>query len=115
MTSMKLDRFSGQALRNAAIGGLAFTVLYLLHRLLQGTGPDRSTAAAVGAYHVAHRGTLLASEVAVGLALLAFIPFLPPWSRSSGGPGRKPSLSPSPSAVASLWPWALCPTPPKPP
>jgi hypothetical protein len=76
MTSMKLDRFSGQPLRNAAIGGLAFTVLYLLHRLLQGTGPDSSTAAAVAAYHVAHRGALIASEVAVGLALLAFIPFL---------------------------------------
>jgi hypothetical protein len=76
MTSMKLDRFSGQPLRNAAIGGLAFTVLYLVHRLLQGTGPEGSTAAAVAAYTVAHRGILLASEVAVGLALLAFIAFL---------------------------------------
>jgi len=76
MTSMKLDRFSGPLLRNAAIGGLAFTILYLLHRVLQGTGPDRSTAAAVAAYHVVHRGALVASEVAVGLALLAFIPFL---------------------------------------
>jgi hypothetical protein len=60
----------------AAIGGLAFTVLYLAHRLLQGTGPDTSTAAAVAAYQVAHRSVLLASEVAVGLALLAFIPFV---------------------------------------
>jgi uncharacterized membrane protein YfcA len=58
------------------MGGLAFTALYLLHRVLQGTGPERSTAAAVAAYTVAHRGVLLASEVAVGLALLAFIPFL---------------------------------------
>jgi len=63
-------------LRTAAIGGLAFTVLYLLHRLLQGTGPDSATAAAVAAYNLAHRSALLASEVAVGLALLAFIPFL---------------------------------------
>jgi hypothetical protein len=63
-------------LRTAAIGGLAFTVLYLLHRILQGTGPDSSTAAAVAAYNVAHRSALLASEVAVGLALLAFIGFL---------------------------------------
>jgi hypothetical protein len=65
-----------QPLRTAAIGGLAFTVLYLLHRLLQGSGPDSATAAAVAAYNLAHRSTLLASEVAVGLALLAFIPFL---------------------------------------
>jgi hypothetical protein len=76
MTSVQLDRSPGQALRTAAISGLAFTVLYLLHRLLQGTGPDSATAAAVAAYNVAHRGALLTSEVAVGLALLAFIPFL---------------------------------------
>jgi Domain of unknown function (DUF4386) len=48
----------------------------LVHRLLQGTGPDSSTAAAVTTYNLAHRGALVASEVAVGLALLAFIPFL---------------------------------------
>jgi hypothetical protein len=76
MTSADLDRFPGKPLRTAAIGGLAFTALYLVHRLLQGTGPDGSTAAAVAAYTAAHRGILLASEVAVGLALLAFIPFL---------------------------------------
>jgi hypothetical protein len=33
-------------LRTAAISGLAFTVLYLLHRLLQGTGPDLPTPVA---------------------------------------------------------------------
>jgi hypothetical protein len=66
---------AGHPLRTAAVSGPAFTVLYLLHRLLQGTGPD-SAAAAVAAYNVAHRGALLASEIAVGLALLAFIPFL---------------------------------------
>jgi hypothetical protein len=76
MTGMELDRSPGQPLRTAAIGGLAFTVLYLVHRILQGTGPDDATAAAVAAYNVAHRGALLASEVAVGLALLAFIPFV---------------------------------------
>jgi hypothetical protein len=63
-------------LRTAAISGLAFTALYLVHRLLQGTGPDSSTAAAAATYNLAHRGVLVASEVAVGLALLAFIPFL---------------------------------------
>jgi hypothetical protein len=76
MTGTKLDHFPGPALRTAAISGLAFTVLYLLHRLLQGTGPDSSTAAAVAHYSLTHRSTLLASEVAVGLALLAFIGFL---------------------------------------
>jgi hypothetical protein len=76
MKGAQLDRSSGQPLRTAALGGLAFTVLYLLHRILQGTGPDNSTAAAVTDYNLAHRSTLLASEVAVGLALLAFIAFL---------------------------------------
>jgi Domain of unknown function (DUF4386) len=76
MTGVELDRSPGPALRTAAVGGLAFTVLYLVHRILQGTGPDDATAAAVAAYNLAHRGALLASEVAVGLALLAFIPFV---------------------------------------
>jgi hypothetical protein len=76
MTGAHLDWSPGPQVRTAAIGGLAFTVLYLLHRLLQGTGPDSSTAAGVAAYNLAHRSTLLASEVAVGLALLAFIPFV---------------------------------------
>jgi hypothetical protein len=76
MTSMKLGRSPGQPWRTAAVGGLAFTVLYLVHRILQGTGPDSSAPAAVAAYQLAHRGALLASEVAVGLALLAFIPFV---------------------------------------
>jgi hypothetical protein len=76
MTSESLGRPPGQPLRIAAIGGLAFTVLCLVHRILQGTGPDSATAAAVAAFYVEHRGILLASEVAVGLALLAFIPFV---------------------------------------
>jgi hypothetical protein len=76
VTSATTDRSPGQPLRTAAIGGLAFTVLYLAHRILQGTGPESSTAAAVADYNLAHRSILLASEVAVGLALLAFIPFL---------------------------------------
>jgi hypothetical protein len=63
----------GGSLRLAAIGALGFTVLYVLHRIGQGLGPDDSSPAAVAAYQVSHRGALLASEVAVGLALLAFI------------------------------------------
>ncbi len=76
MTGGHTDRWLGQPLRATAIGGLAFTVLYVAHRLLQGTGPGGAGASAVAAYQVAHRGALLASEVAVGLALLAFIAFL---------------------------------------
>ena len=76
MTAANPDRSPGQPLRTAAISGLAFTVLYVVHRLLQGTGPHSSTAAAVATYQVVHRGALVASEVAVGLGLLAFIPFL---------------------------------------
>jgi hypothetical protein len=76
MTSASVHWSPAQPLRTAAVGGLAFTVLYLVHRLLQGTGPDGSSEATVAAYQVAHRGALLASEVAVGLALLAFIAFL---------------------------------------
>ena len=76
VTNGRTHRPPRQPLRAAAIGGLAFSVLYVVHRLLQGTGPDGSSAAAVAAYQLAHRGALVASEVAVGLALLAFVPFV---------------------------------------
>ena len=42
MTSGQLGRSPGRPLRTAAVGGLAFTVLYLLHRILQGVGPDKA-------------------------------------------------------------------------
>jgi hypothetical protein len=76
VSSARTGRPPRQPLRTAAVGGLAFTILYLVHRLLQGSGPDGSGAAAVAVYQVARRGALLASEVAVGLALVAFIGFL---------------------------------------
>jgi len=76
VTRATTDRPPGQPLRTAAVGGLAFTILYVTHRLLQGTGPDSSSMEAVAAYQVAHRGALVASEIAVGLALLSFIGFL---------------------------------------
>src|SRR5215212_9230434 len=76
VTAANPDRPPGQPLRTAAISGLAFTVLYVVHRLLQGTGPDSSTAAAVATYNLAHRGALVASEVAGGLGLLALVRFL---------------------------------------
>ena len=65
-------------LRLAATGALVFSLLFVVHHVLQGTGPATSSAAEVAGYNVAHRGTLLASEVALGLGLLAFIAFLAP-------------------------------------
>jgi hypothetical protein len=115
VTAANLDRSPGQPLRTAAISALAFTVLYVVHRLLQGTGPDSSTAAAVATYQVAHRGALVGSEVAVGLGLLAFIGFLAGLVPVIWRAGQEPLPWPSPSAVGCLWPWALSPTPPKPP
>jgi hypothetical protein len=69
---------SGGRLRPSAAAGLVFVVLYVIHRILQGGGPDGASPAAVAAYNVAHRGALLASEIAVGLALLAFLAFFAP-------------------------------------
>jgi hypothetical protein len=36
-----------RALRVAALGGLGFDLLYVIHRLLQGLGPQTSTVAAI--------------------------------------------------------------------
>jgi hypothetical protein len=79
MTSDVNHGLPKRPLRLAATGGLVFVVLFVAHRLLQGLGPDGSSPAAVMAYYAAHRGALLASEVSVGLALLAFIAFLSPF------------------------------------
>ncbi|MFU8854964.1 hypothetical protein ACNAW0_28945 [Micromonospora sp. SL1-18] len=65
-----------RALRTAALGAFGFDVFYVVHRLLQGLGPDGDTPAAVAAFNVAHRSALVASEVAVGAALLAAIVFV---------------------------------------
>jgi hypothetical protein len=62
------------SLRLAGCGGLTFLLLFVIHRVLQGIGP-RSGDDLV-AYYVGHRGAQQASEVAVGLALVAFIVFL---------------------------------------
>lgn len=77
-TGVNSDRAQGRALRTAAIGGLGFDLLYVVHRLLQGFGPDASTAAPIAAYNTDHRSALLGSEAAVGLALLAVVVFLAP-------------------------------------
>ena len=76
--SVNAEAPRGSSLQLAAIGALVFSVLFLLHHVLQGPGPAGSSAAEVAAYNVAHRGALLGSEVALGLGLLAFIAFLAP-------------------------------------
>ena len=78
MIGMTIDvvENSAWALRTAALGALVFDVLYIVHRLLQGLGPDDATPAGISAFNLAHRSALLASEVAVGLALLAVIVFI---------------------------------------
>lgn len=52
-----------------------WSVLYVVHRLLQGLGPDDATPAGISADKLA-QSALLASEVVVGLALLAVIVFI---------------------------------------
>lgn len=76
-----------RALRTAALGAFGFDVFYVVHRLLQGLGPDGDTPAAVAAFNVAHRSALVAGEVAVGAALLAavvFVAALAPVIRKAG-------------------------------
>ncbi len=77
MTAVSTDAGS-RRLRLAATGGLTFVALYVVHRVRQGGGPDGADPATVATYNVTHRGALLASEIAVGLALLAFLAFLAP-------------------------------------
>jgi len=76
--SVDAEAARGPSLQLAAIGGVVFSVLFLLHHVLQGSGPAGSSTAEVVSYNVAHRGALLGSEVALGLGLLAFIAFLAP-------------------------------------
>jgi hypothetical protein len=59
---------------------MVFSLLFVVHHVLQGTGPVSSSAAEVAGYNVAHRGLLLAGEVALGFGLLVFIAFLAPLS-----------------------------------
>jgi hypothetical protein len=83
------------ALRTAALGALVFDVFYVVHRLLQGLGPDDATPAGITAFNVAHRSALLASEVAVGLALLALIVFIAAFTSLIRRPAG--TVSPPPS------------------
>jgi len=78
MTTVNADGTDAGRLRLAATGGLVFVTLYVVHRVLQGGGPSAGDPATVAAYNVAHRGALLGSEIALGLALLAFLVFLCP-------------------------------------
>ena len=62
--------------RRSALGGATFLVLFVIHRILQGLGP--ASPADATAYYVEHKTALTVSELAVGLALLAFLAFLAP-------------------------------------
>jgi hypothetical protein len=72
----ELERAS--ELRLAAIGATAFVVSYAVHRLLQGTGPGSNDRAVVADWIETQRGLLLASEIALGAALLTSFVFLAP-------------------------------------
>ncbi|WP_448811702.1 hypothetical protein [Agromyces bauzanensis] len=65
-------------LRWAAIGAVAFILLYALHRALQGLGPEGAEPAALAEWITAQRTPLLVSELALGAALLAFVLFVAP-------------------------------------
>ena len=78
MTGVSPDTPRNRSLRLAAIGALAFSVLFAVHHVLQAPGPAGSSPAEVAAYNVAHQAALLSSEVALGFGLLAFIVFLAP-------------------------------------
>jgi hypothetical protein len=57
MIGMTIDvvENSAWALRTAAPGALVFDVFYVVHRLLQGLGPDDATPAGMSAFNLAHR------------------------------------------------------------
>ena len=65
-------------LRWAAIGATSFVVLYTVHRLLQGVGPESTDPTAVAEWIAEHRGALLGSEIALGAAMLACFVFVAP-------------------------------------
>ena len=70
MIAMTIDvTLDRSPLRTAALSGLTFDALYLTHHLLQGLGPTDTTPAGITAFNATHRTTMLASEVALGLAL----------------------------------------------
>lgn len=72
-TSVRASR-----LRWAASGATAFVVFYALHRLLQGAGPSSADPADVAGWIADQRGMLLASEFALGAAMLACFVFVAP-------------------------------------
>ena len=71
--------------------------------------------AAVAAYQIAHRGALLASEVAVALALLAFIGFLAGLVPVIWRTGQETLALAVAISGGVFVAWALSPTPPRPP
>lgn len=78
MPQPSADSTRAVRLRWAAIGATAFVVLYALHRVLQGLGPDSAEPAALADWITSDRVPLLASELALGVALLSFVVFIAP-------------------------------------
>lgn len=73
---MNVDMASSRSLRTAALGAFGFDLCYAVHVLLRGLGPEDVTTAGIAAFSVAHRQALVASEVVVGVALLAAVVFV---------------------------------------
>lgn len=78
MPQPRADSTRAVRLRWAASGATAFVVLYALHRVLQGLGPDSAEPAALAEWITDARAPLLAGELALGVALLSFIVFVAP-------------------------------------
>jgi hypothetical protein len=57
MSGMTIDvvENSARTLRTAALGALVFDVLYVVHRLLQGLGPDDATPVVISQRSTSHR------------------------------------------------------------
>jgi len=92
-------------LRIAAGGGFGFMVFYLIHIVLQGAGPRNASPMTVAVYYVQHNAQLLLSELANGLALLAFIAFpagLVPVVRGRGADSEAVAIVVSCTAFVTL-------------
>ena len=64
MSGMTIDvvENSARTLRTAALGSLVFDVLYVVHRLLHGLGPDDATPAGVSAFNVSDKSVIVNSR-----------------------------------------------------
>jgi hypothetical protein len=114
MTRANLDRSSGTAERLAPIGGMAFTIL---SRFIAGCRQPALLAAARRPWPRTTRriaARCLASEVAVGLALLALILFVAALVLVIWWAGQEPLAVAVAVNGGVFLAWASCPTPRRP-